>query len=54
MTSSFDPDTIITQWTYAEPNQHPIGILHVLIAGRMAVEDGKLTDVRAGRVLRRR
>ena len=50
----FDPDTIIDTGTYAEPNQHPIGISHVLIAGRPAVEDGKLTDVRAGRVLRRR
>jgi N-acyl-D-amino-acid deacylase len=50
----FDPSTIIDTGTYAEPNRHPIGISHVLVAGRIAVEDGKLTGVRAGRVLRRR
>ncbi len=50
----FDPTTIIDKGTYAEPNQHPIGISHVLVAGQVAVEDGKLTGVRAGRVLRRR
>ncbi len=50
----FDPSTILDTGTYAEPNRHPIGISHVLVAGRIAVEDGKLTGVRAGRVLRRR
>ena len=50
----FDPTTIIDTGTYAEPNRYPIGISHVLVAGRIAVENGKLTDVRAGRVLRRR
>ncbi len=50
----FDPDTILDTGTYAEPNQYPIGISHVLVNGRIAVENGKLTDVRAGSVLRRR
>lgn len=50
----FDPDAIIDTGTYAEPNRHPIGISHVLVAGRIAVENGKLTGTRAGRVLRRR
>ena len=50
----FDSTTIIDTGTYAEPNRYPIGISHVLVAGRIAVENGKLTDVRAGRVLRRR
>lgn len=50
----FDPDTIIDKGTFAEPNQHPIGISHVLVGGQVAVEDGKLTGVRAGRVLGRR
>jgi N-acyl-D-amino-acid deacylase len=49
----FDPTTIIDTGTYAEPNQHPIGISHVLVAGRVAVDTGRLTDIRAGRVLRR-
>jgi N-acyl-D-amino-acid deacylase len=50
----FDPTSIIDRGTYAEPNQHPIGISHVLVGGRVAVENGKLTGVRAGRVQRRR
>ena len=50
----FDPETIIDTGTYAEPNRHPIGIAHVLVAGRLAVEHGKLTGLRAGRVLRAR
>ena len=50
----FDPNIIIDTGTYAEPNQYPIGISHVLVAGRIAVENGRLTEVRAGRVLRRR
>jgi N-acyl-D-amino-acid deacylase len=51
--SVFDPTTIIDTGTYAEPNRHPIGIAHVLVAGQVAVDRGKLTDVRVGRVLRR-
>jgi N-acyl-D-amino-acid deacylase len=50
----FDPTTIIDTGTYAEPNRHPIGIAHVLVAGQVAVDKGRLTDIRAGRVLRRR
>jgi N-acyl-D-amino-acid deacylase len=47
----FDPDRIIDTGTFAEPNRHPVGIACVLVNGRLAVEDGKLTGVRAGRVL---
>jgi N-acyl-D-amino-acid deacylase len=50
----FDPGTIIDTGTYAEPIRYPVGISHVLVAGQVAVEDGKLTEVRAGRVLPRR
>ncbi len=50
----FDPNTILDTGTYAAPNQHPIGISHVLVAGQIAVEDAQLTGVRAGRALRRR
>ncbi len=49
----FDPATVVDTGTYAEPNRHPIGISHVLVGGRVAVENGALMDVRAGRVLRR-
>ena len=49
----FDPDTIIDTGTYAEPNRYPTGISHVLVGGQLAVEHGKLTGARAGRVLRK-
>jgi len=50
----FNPDTIIDKGTYAEPNQYPQGIEYVIVGGQIAVEKGKITPVRAGRVLRRR
>jgi N-acyl-D-amino-acid deacylase len=50
----FNPDTIIDKGTYAEPNQYPVGIEYVLINGQVALEKGKITQVRAGRALRRR
>jgi N-acyl-D-amino-acid deacylase len=50
----FDPNAIIDKGTYAEPNRYPDGIAHVLVSGRLAVEKGKLTSTRAGRVLRRK
>ncbi len=49
----FNPDTIIDQGTYAEPNQYPIGIEYVLVNGQLAVAEGKITGTRAGKVLRR-
>lgn len=48
----FDPTTIIDVGTYAEPNRHPVGVSSVLVGGQIAVENGALTGVRAGRVLR--
>jgi N-acyl-D-amino-acid deacylase len=48
----FDPRTIADMATYEEPRQHPAGIEHVLINGRVVVEGGVQRDVRPGRVLR--
>ncbi len=48
----FDPETIADVATYEKPRQHPVGIDHVLINGRVAVEGGAQRDVRPGRVLR--
>ena len=39
--------------TFGDPTQLPVGIEHVVVAGRFAVRDGKPTGVKAGRVLRR-
>ncbi|HSW10485.1 MAG TPA: D-aminoacylase [Bacillota bacterium] len=49
----FDPDTICETATFADPHRHPTGISWVLVNGRLAVDGGVPTRVRAGRVLRR-
>ncbi|NLY49835.1 MAG: amidohydrolase family protein, partial [Firmicutes bacterium] len=50
----FDPARVEEKGTYAEPNQYPEGFRYVLVAGQLALKEGKLTGVRAGRALRRR
>ncbi|GAA2783666.1 N-acyl-D-amino-acid deacylase family protein [Streptomyces showdoensis] len=49
----FDPATVAAGSTYASPRTLPVGIPHVLIDGRFVIEDGKRTDVLAGRSIRR-
>jgi N-acyl-D-amino-acid deacylase len=49
----FDPATVRDEATYAAPHTFPTGIRHVLVAGELAVREGRLTGIRAGRVLRR-
>ncbi|MFG2886093.1 amidohydrolase family protein [Streptomyces sp. NPDC048297] len=49
----FDPATVAPGATFAEPRTLPTGIPYVLIDGRYAVEDGRRTDVLAGRSVRR-
>jgi len=50
----FNFDTIIDKGTYAEPSQYPVGISYVLVNGQIAVDNGKLTSLRAGKVIRRK
>jgi N-acyl-D-amino-acid deacylase len=50
----FDPATIQDKATFDEPHQYPDGIDYVIVNGEAAVENGKLTRNRAGRVLRRK
>ena len=38
--------------TYEEPDRHPVGIDHVVVNGRLAVQDGAETGERGGRLLR--
>ena len=40
--------------TWERPASLATGIEHVLIGGRAALENGRLVDLRRGRVLRRR
>jgi N-acyl-D-aspartate/D-glutamate deacylase len=49
----FDPETIADVATYTEPRQYPAGIDYVIVNGAVAVDEGRQTDARAGRMLRR-
>lgn len=48
----FDPAKVQDKATFAEPNQYSEGFDIVIVNGRVAVEDGKPTDARAGKVVR--
>lgn len=50
----FDPASIAPRATYLEPVQTAQGVRHVLVNGKIALEDGCQTAVRAGRFLRKR
>ncbi|MFD8301009.1 amidohydrolase family protein [Streptomyces sp. NPDC059690] len=49
----FDPETVAAGATYEHPRTLPTGIPHVLVDGRFVIEDGRRTDVLAGRAVRR-
>ncbi len=49
----FNPASIRDTATFDEPHQFPTGIHHVVVNGRLAIENGVQTDVLSGRVLRR-
>ncbi|MEU0281280.1 D-aminoacylase [Streptomyces sp. NPDC006195] len=49
----FDPDTVAAGSTFEKPRTPPVGIPHVLIDGRFVIEDGRRTNVLAGRAVRR-
>ena len=50
----FDPETIADKATYMEPHAYSVGMDVVLVNGRFAIDGGKVTDGRFGRVLRPR
>jgi len=49
----FDPATVRDQATFTDPHQYPVGIETVVVNGVVAVDGGKPTGARAGRVLTR-
>ncbi|UQA93372.1 N-acyl-D-amino-acid deacylase family protein [Streptomyces halobius] len=49
----FDPETVAAGSTFEAPRVLPLGIPYVLIDGRFVIEDGRRTDVLAGRAVRR-
>lgn len=49
----FDPERVIDRATYAQPAQHSVGIMHVLVNGVPVVSGGKLqAGVRPGQAVR--
>ena len=48
-----DADTVADVATYEDPARHPVGIEHVVVNGRVAVDAGVETDARSGRLIRR-
>jgi N-acyl-D-amino-acid deacylase len=49
----FDPETIADRSTFEQPHQYSVGIDYVFVNGVAAVDAGRFTDSRAGRVLTR-
>jgi N-acyl-D-amino-acid deacylase len=49
----FDPDTVADTATYERPRQAAAGFTHVFVRGQLALDEGELTGVTAGRSLRR-
>lgn len=49
----FDPGTVRDRATFENPNRFPEGIAMVIVNGRLVAADGRVTDERPGRVLRR-
>jgi N-acyl-D-amino-acid deacylase len=49
----FDADAFVDRETEFEPNRPAVGMRHVLVNGTHAFENGALTGMRGGRVLRR-
>jgi N-acyl-D-amino-acid deacylase len=49
----FDPATIRDVATFEDPNRYAVGVKHVFVNGVAVVSNGKITDARPGRPLRR-
>lgn len=49
----FDPETVIDKATFDNPKQYAEGIEYVIVNGKLALVEGELTGVKAGKALRR-
>jgi dihydroorotase/N-acyl-D-amino-acid deacylase len=47
----FDPDTIADKAEFGNPHQYATGVSYVLVNGQVAIDDGRITDARPGRIL---
>lgn len=50
----FDPATVADKATFEDPFQYPVGIDTVLVNGQVVLEEGKHTNARPGKVLKKR
>jgi N-acyl-D-amino-acid deacylase len=48
----FDPQTYRDTATFDKPHQYATGVKYLLVNGKLAIDDGKYMEVRAGKVLR--
>ncbi len=48
----FDPKTFRDKATFDQPHQYSTGVRYLFVNGRLAIDEGKATEVLAGRVLR--
>ena len=49
---AFDPDTVASRATYADPLHYSAGIPYVAVNGELVVDEGAITMARPGRPLR--
>ncbi len=49
----FDPETIRDVATYQDPHTYSEGMEYIFVNGQTALAEGKVTEARHGRVLRR-
>jgi len=49
----FDAATVKDTATFDNPHRYPVGIKHVMVNGKLVVENGKHTGARPGKVLRK-
>lgn len=50
----FDPETVDAKATFEEPRQQAAGMPYVMVNGALAIEEGRRTEARTGRSVRRR
>ena len=48
----FNSNTIIDKATFEKPHQYSEGILYVIVNGKLAIDDKKFKNIKAGKVLR--
>jgi N-acyl-D-aspartate/D-glutamate deacylase len=47
----FDPAKVSDRATYEQPHQYSVGVNEVIVNGKLALHEGKVTAERPGRVL---